>query len=66
MGDAEREQMSEIKEAILEGKAIELIPSHEGLAWYAKIGMLDHEVHGTSAADVLLTLSRIVAQQYTV
>jgi len=50
--------MNDIREAILESAGIELIPQHDG--WVARIGMLDEEVHGRTAAEVLLLLADIV------
>jgi hypothetical protein len=52
-------QLSEIREAILEGAGIELIPKDEG-GWYARIGLLRQAVPGRTAADVLMQLADIV------
>jgi hypothetical protein len=55
---------SEIREAILEGAGIELVPQQDG--WIARIGMLDLEVCGRTAAEVLLNLADIVSAPATV
>lgn len=59
MTPATDEQLSEIREAILEGAGIELIPKDSG-GWYARIGLLRQAVCGDTAAAVLLRLSDIV------
>lgn len=50
----------EIREALLEGMAVELIPEPNGSGWYARIGLLTWTVEGVSAADVLMKLADIL------
>lgn len=50
----------EIREAILEGAGIELIPLATG-GWYARIGVLNTTVAGRTAGEVLLNLADIVS-----
>jgi hypothetical protein len=52
-------EMLEIREALLEGMAVELIPMDEG-GWYGRIGILRHCVYGNTAAEVFLRLADIL------
>lgn len=51
---------TEIREAILEGAGIELIPQDNG-GWHARVGLLDVVVAGRTAGEVLLRLADIVS-----
>lgn len=52
---------SEVREALLEGMAVELIPEPAGTGWYARIGTLSWTVEGDSAAHVFLKLADLLS-----
>lgn len=56
--------MSDIREAILEGAGIELIP-HDAGGWYARIEGVGAIVHGRTPGEVMLKLADIVLGEST-
>ncbi len=51
----------EVREAILEGMAVELIPEPDGRGWYARVGTLSWTVDGLTAAHVMLKIADILS-----
>lgn len=52
---------AEIREALLEGQALELIPEPDGTGWYCRIGLLPWTVEGRSSAEVMLRVAEILS-----
>lgn len=51
----------EVKEAILEGMAVELIPEPDGTGYYLRVGTLEWTVEGLSAAECFLKVADILS-----